>query len=87
MSLIIKTNLRTGGLRVINLLHVSTFDWKDNNIHLKMAHNKQTIFGNFLYFYGGNNEEIILNYQNKEDAKKEFNSFISALDNYYKTKI
>lgn len=86
MSLLVRTNLRSGGVRIINLLHVSTFDWNDKTIRLSMSHQKQSIFGNFLFLQGGGNQELILDYPTKKDAEKEFNEFISSLDNYYQNK-
>jgi hypothetical protein len=83
MSLLIRTNLRSGGTRIINLLHVSTFDWHDKTIKLGMSYKKQPLFGSFLFFQGERNEELILNYSTKNDAEKEFNELVSSLDNYY----
>lgn len=83
MSLIFKTNLTTGGKRLINLLHISYFDLKKNQIIFHHAYQRHSVLGSFLFIGGGENTQETLTYPSQEEAEKEFNEITNTLDKYY----
>lgn len=83
MNFLYKTNLRSGGFKLINLLHVSSFSLKKNIITLQYTNLKNGIGGNFLLFGGGGNKEENLTFESEKDASDELKKIEYTLNTYY----
>jgi hypothetical protein len=82
MSIFLKTGLKSGGQRLINLLHVSSIDLFDKKIILSMSYQTDGIIGNFIFFGGGNPKEHILTYSSHQEAINEFNNIQKTISTY-----
>jgi hypothetical protein len=81
-SIIINNGVHT----LINLKHVSRVDFiKDKNmVYLTMAHQKNSMWGSFLFFSGGENNKIEIRYDTTQKATDEFNKIRAQMEEILK---
>ena len=83
MNFLYKTKIASGGFKLINLLHVSSFSLKKKIINLQYRNLKNGILGNFILLGGGGSVEENLIFKTEKDASEEFNKIESTLNSYY----
>ena len=74
---------KTSTKQIINLTKVSSIDLQKKKIIFNMSHEKESIFGGFIIFSGGNTVRYKINFDTQEEAEREFNDVYEQINKFY----